>query len=147
MSSIKKRDDGRYSREVPRRSGQAARQALRQEGRRAALARPGDGRAGDGAVRRARAGKTTFQSYAEGWLARQPHRPGTAWLCERLLRLHVYPTFGARPTGSIRSSDIQSLVTRLGQTLAPKTTENVYQLVKAVFFTAVIDKVLGPPRA
>ncbi len=89
-----------------------------------------------------RAGKITFEAYAAAWLSIQDHQPGTARLYERTLRLHVFPAFGSRPIGSVRNSDVQELVTSLSRTLAPKTVENVYRLVKAIFAAAVHDRVL-----
>ncbi len=89
-----------------------------------------------------RAGRVTFGSYASAWLAQQPHRPGTARLYERTLRLHVLPTLGAREIGAVRRSDVQALVVCLGQRLAPKTVENTYRLIKSIFAAAVDDQVL-----
>ena len=43
------------------------------------------------------AGRVTFRAYAEDWRKVQPHRPNTAINVEQDLRLHVYPTLGARP--------------------------------------------------
>ena len=88
-------------------------------------------------------GRVLFADYARTWLEAQPHRPGTALLYERTLRLHVFPRIGDRPLGSVRRSDIQALITTSSQRLAPKTVENHFRLVKAVFSAAVEDQLIA----
>jgi hypothetical protein len=61
-----------------------------------------------------RAGKITFQAYAEQWRAAQVHRPTSAAYVEGMLRRHVYPIYGARAIGSILPSEIQAWVKLLG---------------------------------
>ncbi len=89
------------------------------------------------------AGRVLFADFARTWLEAQPHRPGTARLYERTLRLHVYPRIGDRPLATIRRSDIQALITSAGQQLAPKTVENHFRLIKAVFNAAVEDQLIS----
>jgi integrase len=62
-------------------------------------------------------------------------------LYERTLRLHIYPRIGDRPIGSVRRSDVQALVA--GLDLSPKTIQNVYKLLRAVFVTAADDAVIA----
>ena len=88
------------------------------------------------------AGRTTFRAYAEEWRLVQVNRPGTAVSIETQLRLHVYPTLGHRPIAAVRTSEIQALVHRLGERLAPSTIEVVYGRVVAVFRAAVRDRVI-----
>jgi integrase len=88
------------------------------------------------------AGRVRFRMYAEEWRQLQVHRAGTATSVEQHLRCHVYPRIGNRPIGAIRSSEIQALVTRLGQELSPTTVEVVYGRVAAVFRSAVRDQVI-----
>lgn len=88
------------------------------------------------------AGKVTFRTFAEEWRAIQIHRAGTATSVEQQLRLHVYPVIGDRPIGAIRQSEIQALVRRLGEKLAPATVEVVYGRVVAVFRSAVRDRII-----
>jgi integrase len=89
-----------------------------------------------------RAGRAPFKAYAEEWRKRQVHRGGTTTAAEQHLRLHIYPSLGDRPIGSIYPSDIQALVQRLSQKLAPSTVEVVYGRVVAVFRAAIRDRVL-----
>jgi integrase len=90
-----------------------------------------------------KAGKVTFKDYAESWRGAQVHRSSTSTSVEQQLRLHVYPTIGARQLRSIRPSDIQALVRTLGESLSPSTVEVIYSRVAAVFNAAVRDRVLA----
>ncbi len=89
------------------------------------------------------AGRVLFADFARTWLEAQPHRAGTALLYERTLRLHVFPRIGDRPLAAICRSDIQALITTAGQHLAPKTVENHFRLIKAVFNAAVEDQLIS----
>ncbi len=89
------------------------------------------------------AGRITLRTYSQQWLEQQPHRPGTARLYERTLRLHIHPVLGDRQLGAVRRSDVQGLVSKLGQALAPKTVENAYKLLRAIFAAAVDDHLLA----
>lgn len=90
------------------------------------------------------AARITFKEYAEGWRGQQPHRPGTARLYERTLRLHVYPVIGGRQLGALRRSDIQGLVAgMIGSGYMPKTIENVVRLIRAALNAAVDDGILA----
>jgi integrase len=88
-----------------------------------------------------KAGRTTFGEYADQWRAGQPHRPATASLYERLLRLHVYPSFGHRALSSVRRSEIQGWVA--GLTVAPATARQAYALTRTIFRAAVEDRLIA----
>jgi integrase len=90
-----------------------------------------------------RAGKVTLKAFSDRWLAAQGHRAGTRRLYERTMRLHVLPTLGDRPLGSIRRTDIQGLITASSEHLAPKTVENHLRLIRAVFNAAVEDQLIS----
>jgi len=90
-----------------------------------------------------KAGRITFREYAESWRKAQVHRAGTTISVEQQLRLHVYPTIGNRALKSIRPSDVQALVRRLGETLAPGTVAVVYGRVATVFNAAVRDRLIA----
>jgi integrase len=89
------------------------------------------------------AGRIPFRDYAEQWRAGQLHRGGTSTSVEQQLRLHVYPHIGDRPLSSIRTTEIQALVSRLSHVLAPSTLAVVYGRVVAVFRAAVKDRLIG----
>lgn len=89
------------------------------------------------------AGRVTFREYAERWRASQPHRPSTVALYERLLRLHVYPTFGDRRLSSVKRSDVQAWVSKLSPELAPASVDGCYSRVRTIFHAAVDDRLLA----
>ncbi len=95
-----------------------------------------------------RAGRITFQDYAEAWRQSQVHRPSSAAHVETMLRRHAYPSFGGRQLASLRPSDVQSWVKKLGtdsdgrKALAPATVGVVHGLVAAIFKAAVRDRKL-----
>jgi len=97
-----------------------------------------------GTYRDPAAARTTFQEYAGQWADRQPHRPGTARLYERMLRLHVNPVIGGRQLGLLRRSDVQGVVAGMVQAgYKPKTVENALRLVRAIFHAAVDDGIIA----
>ena len=87
-----------------------------------------------------RAGRQTVREYAEHWRAAQVHRPTTAAHVETMLRRHVYPSLGDKPLSSVLPSDVQTLVKRLSQTLAPATVGVVHRILAAAFKAAVRDR-------
>jgi integrase len=87
-------------------------------------------------------GRVTFQAYAEEWRAVQVHRPGTAAQVRTNLTNHVYPILGRRPLAAIRPSEVQALVKRLSESLAPATVEVVYAWTSTVFKAAVADRLI-----
>ncbi|MBA2952190.1 tyrosine-type recombinase/integrase [Nocardioides sp. MAH-18] len=87
------------------------------------------------------ASKVTFRAYAEKWRAAQlHHRDGTADHIESRLRLHVYPVIGGRQIGTLRRTDIQTVVTTASKTLAPSTVRLIYSLVATILNSAVMDQ-------
>lgn len=62
---------------------------------------------------------------------------------ETNLRLHVYPFFGDRPIGAIRTSEIQAWVHERSEGLSAITVELVYRFVVAVFRAVVADRVIA----
>lgn len=89
------------------------------------------------------AGRVTLQAYAERWRTSQvQHRASTATQVESHLRRHVYPTFGERPIGSIRPSEVQAWVKERSEHLAPATLEVVYRYFVSVMRAAVDDRVI-----
>lgn len=95
-----------------------------------------------------RAGKITFQEYAEQWRSAQVHRPTSAEYVEGMLRRHVYPIYGARAIGSILPSEIQAWVKLLGvgdqatkrKPLAAGTIGVLHGVVSGIFRSAVRDR-------
>ena len=89
-----------------------------------------------------RAGRETFEAYAERWRARQIHSPATVASFETILRNHVYPTLGGMPMDAIRSSDVQTLVKAWAGSGAASTVETRYTVLSIVLRAAVRDRVI-----
>jgi integrase len=90
-----------------------------------------------------RAGRVTFRQYAEQWRATAPHGPTTTYLVAHALEKHVYPGLADLPISAVRTTQVQSLVTAWGATLAPSTVRVTYGYVVAVFGAAVRDRVIA----
>lgn len=90
-----------------------------------------------------KSGTETVQAYAERWRAVQDHRPGTAALYERILRLHVYPVLGALPLRTVRHSHVRAFVTKLTRSMAPNTARQVHAVTRTVFRSAVADRLIA----
>ena len=95
-----------------------------------------------------KAGRITFQEYAEQWRAAQVHRPTSAAHVEGMLRRHAYPVFGSRQLATILPSEIQAWVKLLGtgdkpskrKPLAPSTIAVVHAVVSGIFRSAIRDR-------
>lgn len=89
-----------------------------------------------------RAGKQTFEDYAESWLAgRSDLRPTTRAKYDQLLRGHLIPKFGAREIARLAPSDIRTWYHGLaGEHQA--TADDAYRLLRAILNTAVADELL-----
>lgn len=90
-----------------------------------------------------RAGRLTFQHYAEEWRATAIHSPNTQASVETRLRKHVYPHIGHRPIATITSPDLQRMVRALQNDLAPRTVDVVFRHVTTVFELAVANRILA----
>lgn len=83
----------------------------------------------------------TFEEYARTWLRRQVHhRPSTAKQSESRLRLHAYPVIGDLRLEQVTRGHVQDLVA--GSTLAPASVEVLYSYIRAVFSSAVEDRLI-----
>lgn len=67
-----------------------------------------------------RDGKVLFRDFAEEWRSNQGDRTGTVAQVETNLRVNTYPSLGHLSLNAIKRSDVQRLVTSLGQRLAPQ---------------------------
>lgn len=90
-----------------------------------------------------RAGKVSFETFAEQWREMQVHRPTAASQVESNFRVWVYPNLGHRSLAAIRPSHIQAMVKALSLELAPSTVETIYRHVAAVFKAAARDRVIS----
>ena len=94
------------------------------------------------------AGRVSFKSYADGWLAAQTFDPSTREAVELRLRLHAYPTLGSRQLRTVRPSTIQAWLRSL-EHLSASYRRVIYVNVASVFAAAVDDELLAknPCRA
>ncbi|MGC1211267.1 MAG: site-specific integrase [Micromonospora sp.] len=87
------------------------------------------------------AGRTSFRDYAEAWRAAQPARANTAARHRSTLERHVYPAIGGLALASVRPSQVQAMVS--GWSLAPGSVRTVFSTVRAVFASAVRDRLIA----
>ncbi|MFG2109480.1 tyrosine-type recombinase/integrase [Micromonospora chersina] len=87
-----------------------------------------------------KAGRITFEVYAEQWRAIQPHRPNTAARTKSQLTKHVYPVLGARPIGQLRHSELQAFVN--GLPVSASSVRPIWATVRAILRTAVVDRLI-----
>lgn len=92
-----------------------------------------------------KAGKVTFQSYAEQWRKSQVVDPTTAANVTSRLERHVYPVIGHQPIGLLakRPSMIQAWIKGMETTLEASTARGVVTWVSMIFDAAIDDQVVG----
>lgn len=89
-----------------------------------------------------RAGDTTVEAFALDWLANRPMRELSKLGYDRIIRLHVLPTFGRRRMSTIRPSEIEGWLAALSADLAPSTVQVVLRVASSMFRTAVRDRLI-----
>ncbi|MFF4041562.1 tyrosine-type recombinase/integrase [Streptomyces sp. NPDC001816] len=97
-----------------------------------------------------RAGRITFQQFAEEWMRSQDADPLTRESVESRLRLHAFPHIGHRPMASFTPSHIRSWLRTLEEIrLAAAYRRVIFAHVSTVFTAAVEDRVIheNPCRA
>lgn len=90
-----------------------------------------------------RSGRRTVREYADAWQRAQVGRDATASILDNALRLHILPILGDRPMATVLPSDVQALVKRLSEKLAPGSVRNVYDALSRLFAAAVDDRVVA----
>ena len=84
------------------------------------------------------AAEAAFDTVAADWLRCNPgKRSSSLARDETTLRVHLLPTLGARPIGSISPAMVQDLVNGWVGRLAPRTITRNYAVLRAVFTYAV----------
>ncbi|MGW1049674.1 tyrosine-type recombinase/integrase [Streptomyces sp. NPDC001130] len=89
-----------------------------------------------------RAGKISFQKYAEKWEESLIVSEAAERITDNALRLHLVPALGSRAMAAIRRNDIQVLFKALSELLGPGSVRNVYDVLVRVMTAAVEDKVI-----
>lgn len=91
-----------------------------------------------------KAGDITVVAYARVWAASRPHNARTARRVASAIRNHVEATkLGARPLSKVLPSEAQAWATSRGKVLAPSTSAYVVYLVRSIFASAVLDRLIG----
>lgn len=79
-----------------------------------------------------------FAAIAADWLDSNPaKRPSTYERDEIALRVHIIPSIGEAPIGSITPADIQQLVNGWSASMAPRSARRTYGVLRAVLAMAV----------
>lgn len=87
------------------------------------------------------AGRVTFKSYAEDWLASRPLAPSSRRAVRSRLANHVYPALGGVQLRKLRPSMVSAWLA--GMTGAAKTRRVIYEHVMSILNAAVDDDVIG----
>jgi integrase len=87
---------------------------------------------------------TTLTEYARIWAAARPHRASTARRVEALIKHHIEPTaLGGKRLNSIKQSEVQAWATDRAQHLAPSTMRNLLSMMRSIFGSAVLDRLIS----
>jgi integrase len=89
-----------------------------------------------------KAGRVTFEAYAEEWLAVQTFEESTRDAVALRLRKHILPALGTRELRAIKPSTIQALLRNLDH-LAPRTRGVILTNVSTILSAAVDDELIG----
>ncbi|WKK26540.1 tyrosine-type recombinase/integrase [Streptomyces olivoreticuli] len=86
------------------------------------------------------AARTTFQEFAEKWVANLSGDPNTRASMQSQLKLHAYPRIGMRSLGSFQPSHIREFVTQLeGSGMSGSYARVIFSNVRAILSAAVED--------
>ncbi|MGW1517576.1 tyrosine-type recombinase/integrase [Streptomyces sp. NPDC002287] len=97
-----------------------------------------------------RAGRITFQQFAEKWVATHTTEINSREAAERRLRLHAYPYIGSRPVPSFQPGHIRTWLGQLEQRVRTSSHRRIiFGTVSAAFSAAVDDGLISknPCRA
>ncbi|MFI6610663.1 tyrosine-type recombinase/integrase [Streptomyces sp. NPDC050507] len=86
------------------------------------------------------AARTSFQEFAERWLASQSGDPNTRASMQSQLKLHAFPRIGSRPLGSFQPSHMREFVTQLEASgMSGSYARVIFSNVRAILSAAVED--------
>jgi integrase len=87
---------------------------------------------------------TTLTEYAKRWASARPHRPTTSRRVTSMIETHIEgTTIGGRRLASVLPSDVQAWATDRAQVLAPSTLRNLVSLLRSIYASAVLDRLVG----
>lgn len=88
--------------------------------------------------------RTTVAEYARRWAAARPYRATTARRVDMQIRCHIEgAALGRRRLAGVLPSDVQSWAAELARTMAPSTVQLQVNLLKAVYVSAVLDRLVA----
>lgn len=88
--------------------------------------------------------RTTVSEYAELWSAQRSHRITTARRVESMVRVHITGTpLGSRRLAAVRPGEVQAWVSDRSRILAPLTLRNLVSLLRSIYASAVLDRLVG----
>jgi integrase len=88
--------------------------------------------------------RTTVTEYARAWAAARPHRASTAARVSSLIDVHIAGTrLGGRRLVDVRPSEVQAWATDRAQVLAPSTLRALVRLLRSIYSSAVLDRLVG----
>ncbi|MEU1600418.1 tyrosine-type recombinase/integrase [Streptomyces sp. NPDC005708] len=88
------------------------------------------------------AGKVFFGEYAAAWLKDRKLAARSRERNESVIRLHLLPTFGARPLSSITTAQVRAWRTECLTRTGEPTVVKAYQIMRAILNTAVDDELI-----
>ena len=88
--------------------------------------------------------RTTVSEYARQWAAARSHRSTTARRVTSLIDTHIAGTrLGGRRLASVLPSEVQAWATDRGKVLAPSTLRNLVSLLRSIYASAVLDRLVS----
>ncbi|WP_368662742.1 tyrosine-type recombinase/integrase [Kitasatospora sp. NA04385] len=88
------------------------------------------------------AGKVLFKDFSAQWVAERGLFPLTVELYQRLLRLHILPTFAELPLNEITPAAVRTWHAKKKATTGATTVAKSYRLLKAIMQTAADDEAI-----
>lgn len=89
------------------------------------------------------AGRVTFGTFAQSWLASQTFDPSTHEAVVSRLRVHILPTFGDLQLGHIRPSSVQAWLHGRRERCAPRYVRVMLANLSAILSAAVEDGLIA----
>jgi hypothetical protein len=88
--------------------------------------------------------RTTVVEYSRHWAAARIHRPTTARRVESMIDTHIAgSTLGSRRLAAVTPSEVQAWASDRAQILAPTTLRNLVSLLRSVYASAVLDRLVA----
>lgn len=88
--------------------------------------------------------RTTVLEYAVRWAATRIHRPTTERRVSSMIQTHIAGTdLGARRLALVSPSEVQAWASDRAQVLAPTTLRNLVSLLRSVYASAVLDRLVA----